>query len=97
MISSKLNTQTGKYNQTKPSFCARFKVSEVLMLYCVAGNLTYPNILKNHSALSARVGNLEGLPRTYQPLKMKALPSFSMSKYIKLFAKQCSIPDKENP
>jgi hypothetical protein len=50
MISYKLNTQRGKYNQTKPSLCARFKVSEMLMLYCIAGNLTYPNILKNHSA-----------------------------------------------
>jgi hypothetical protein len=50
MIRCKLNTQRGKYNQTKPSFCARFEVSEVLMLYCVAGNLTYPKILKNYSA-----------------------------------------------
>jgi hypothetical protein len=46
MISCKLNTQRGKCN----SFCARFNVSEVLMLYCVAGNLIYLNILKNHSA-----------------------------------------------
>jgi len=50
MINCTLNTQRGKYNQTKPIFCARFKVSEVLMLYCVAGNLTYLNILKNHNA-----------------------------------------------
>jgi len=63
MISCKLNIQRGKYNQTKPSFCARFKVLEVLMLYCATDNLTYPNILKNHSSCTFKGWQvLEGLP-----------------------------------
>jgi hypothetical protein len=54
------------------------------MLYCVAGNSTYPKVLKEHEAFNFKGWLVLDSSWTYQPLKMKVLCFFKMFRYYSI-------------